>query len=211
VLLVSNGYGWQAPVVSPPPSISFPLDLAIIDPASAEKKPPYIVMFEGGLDDRGRDCRGPLGRLEALRGQSKMFPETNNNDGLPVVLRGLRFHQRVAANGVVLGYDVELQGEFNMVKVTVSEDQMKRFLAGERVVFTLHGEKNYGIFAYVSSVKIDVQLSGEELLIFACAGDFSFREGLRRYTSKTKQLEPPPGRPYLYRGERAPLPTLPAI
>ena len=48
-------------------------------------------MFEEGVDQNNKDVRGPLGRLEALRGPSKMFPDSNKDAGLPVVLRGLRF------------------------------------------------------------------------------------------------------------------------
>src|SRR4051812_44662174 len=94
---------------------SFPLDLAIIDPDAKERRPPYVVVFTGGMDQKGNDIRGPIGRLEALRGASKLFPESNQDPGLPVVLRGLRFHSIKGPNGTA--YEVELQGEFNMVKV----------------------------------------------------------------------------------------------
>jgi len=210
VIVVLAAGGMRSLAAEPAP-ITFPLSLGILDPDSKAKLPPYIVMFEGGLDANGRDVRRPVGRLEALRGASKMFPETNQNPGLPVVLRGLRFSQRQAANGSVIGYDVELLGEFNAVRVPVAPNDMKSFLAGERTTFTLTGEKNYGVFSYVSTVRLEVQLKGEELLIFKAEGDFSFREGLRTHVSRPKKLVAPNGREYLYRGEKAVLPELPVI
>jgi hypothetical protein len=192
-----------------PSPVSFPLGFVISDPDSKTKLPPYIVMFEGGVDTNGRDVRRPLSRLEALRGASKMFPESNQNPGLPVVLRGLRFNQRQSARGI--GYDVELLGEFNAVRVPVAPNDMKAFLAGERTTFVLTGEKSYAVFSYVSSVKLEVQLRGDSLLIFKAEGDFSFREGLRSHVSRPKKLGPPNGREYLYRGEKAVLPELPVI
>ena len=135
-----------------------------------------------------------------------MFPQNNQDPGLPVVLRGLRFHSKLAANGAVVGYDVELLGEFNAVRVPVAANDMKSFLAGERTTFVLTGAKNYTVLSYVSTIKIEVQLRGEELLIFKIDGDFSFREGLRTHVSRTKKLAPPNGREYLYRGEKAVLP-----
>ena len=199
---------WKLLGAEPTP-VTFPLSLGIIDPDSKAKLPPYIVMFEGGVDEKGRDVRRALGRLEGLRGASKMFPESNQNPGLPVVLRGLRFTQRQVAKGIV--YEVELLGEFNAVRVPVAPNDMKAFLAGERTTFVLRGEKNYGVFSYVSSVKMEVQLRGEELLIFKAEGDFSFREGLRSHVSRPKNLAAPSGREYLYRGEKAALPELPVI
>src|SRR5262249_32527856 len=106
--------------VEPAAQVSFPLSFGIIDFDSKGKLPPYIVMFEGGLDANGKDVRRSLGRLEALRGASKMFPQSNQDPGLPVVLRGLRFSQKQSANGQVIGYDVELLGEFNAVRVPVA-------------------------------------------------------------------------------------------
>jgi hypothetical protein len=206
-LVVAGGRSLEAQ----PTPVTFPLGLGIVDPDSKTKAPPYIVMFEGGVDANGRDVRRALGRLEGLRGASKMFPESNQNPGLPVVLRGLRFSTKQAANGAVVGYDVELLGEFNAVRVPVAPNDMKSFLAGERTTFVLTGEKNYGVFSYVSSVKMEVQLRGEELLIFKAEGDFSFREGLRTHVSRPKKLGPPNGREYLYRGEKAALPELPVI
>jgi hypothetical protein len=202
--------GWEPPA-APAATGVFPLDLAIINPESPDKLPPYIVMFEEGVDKNAQDVRGPLGRLEALRGPSKLFPESNKNAGLPVVMRGLRFHQVLDRSGKVKGYEVELQGEFNMVKVPVSAEEMDKFLRGERVAFTLQGKANFGVYAYVSSIQMEVQLRGPEILIYKIDGDFTFREGFTSYTSKSKQLNPPSSRPYLYRGEQAKLPALPSI
>jgi len=168
-------------------------------------------VFDGGIDKEGTDVRSPLARLEALRGASKMFPESNQDPGLPVVLRGLRFHCKLNSDGTVAGYEVELQGEFNMIRVPATNEDMKGFLSGQRTTFVLIGEKNFGIYSYVSSMKLDVQLSGKEMVIFGIEGDFSFREGFSTYVSKTKTLSPPSGRNYLYRGEHADLPTLPSI
>jgi len=207
----STTHAWEPPAATPPREVTFPLDLAILDPDAKVKAHPYIVMFEGGVDDKGRNVRGPIGRLEALRGQSKLFPESNQNAGLPVVLRGLRFHRFPGPGGAGAHYQVELQGEFNMVRVPVSEGDMKKFLAGQRVTFLLASEKNYGVAAYNSSIKMEIQLVGDEMFIFDCTGDFTFREGLRRYTSKTKRLTPPSRREYLYRAERLQLPNLPSI
>jgi hypothetical protein len=189
----------------------FPLDLSIIDPDSAEELPPYLVMFPGGKDDRGRDVTRPLGRLEALRGASKMFPESNKDAGLPVVLRGIRIHQKLDAAGKPAGYDVELQGEFNMVKTPAEDAEVTRFLSGDPATFSLKAEKNYGIYSYVSTTKITLQRDGDHVTIWKLEGDFQFREGLRTYTSPTNKLNPPQGRDYLYRGQRAILPKLPSI
>ena len=209
LFLAAPAWAWQQPAAPGQPA--FPLDLAIINPESAEKLPPYIVMFEEGVDKNDKDVRGPLGRLEALRGPSKMFPESNKDAGLPVVMRGLRFHQVAGQGGKVSGYEVELQGEFNMVKVPASLEQMEKFLRGERVAFTLEGKANYGVYAYVSSIQMEIQLRDKEILVYKIDGDFTFREGFTSYTSKTKQLHPPAGRTYLYRGEQSKLPALPSI
>jgi hypothetical protein len=192
-------------------SVTFPLEFSIIDPDSEEKLPPYIVVFEDGNDEDGNDVSGPLGRLEALRGASKMFPKSNDDPGLPVVLRGLRFNRKLDDRGRVESYTVELLGEFNLVRVAVDKNQMARFLAGETTTFTLKGQRNYGILAYVSSVKMTMQLRGKELFVLSESGDFSFREGFFTYTSATKKIESPAGRKYLYRGEIAKLPDLPSI
>src|SRR5262245_22343393 len=125
VLGNAAAYTWEPSDIEPAAQVSFPLDLAIVDPDSKENRPPYVVVFGGGLDKEGADIRGPIGRLEALRGASKLFPESNQDPGLPVVLRGLRIHSNRSPDGMVTGYDVELQGEFNMVKVPVSEEDMK--------------------------------------------------------------------------------------
>lgn len=195
----------------PPAAVEFPLDMAIVDPESKEKLPPYIVMFDDGKDENGKDVTGPLGRLEALRGASKMFPESNKNAGLPVVLRGLRFHRRMDGAGKLAGYDLELLGEFNAVKVPVALEDMKKFLAGESVAFTLRAEKNFGLYSYVSTMKLAVQLVGKEIRIDSIAGDFCFREGFYTYTAKSKKLTPPAGRTFLFRGENVELPLLPTI
>ena len=133
-------------------------------------------MFAGGLDKKGTGIRGPLGRLKALRGASKLFPESNQDPGLPVVLRGLRFHCSYSPDGTATGYEVELQGEFNMVSVPVSKDDMKSFLSRQRTTFVLTAAKNYGIYSYVSSITMDVQFNGKELSIFNIEGGFTFRE-----------------------------------
>ena len=204
-------YSAELPVAKADEPISFPLDVAIVDPASKDKLPPYIVMFEAGKDKNAKDVRGPLGRLETLRGPSKMFPKSNADDGLPVVLRGLRFSTKINPDATLAGYEVDLLGEFNLVKVGVSKEEMQKFLSGEPTTFTLRGEKNYGVFAYMSSVKMQVQLRGREVFIYQIDADFNFREGFYTYTSASKRLMPPPRRGYLYRGEISPLPQLPAI
>src|SRR3954451_3721745 len=157
-------HAWESPDQERATSFSFPLDLAIIDPDAKEKRPPYVVVFAGGLNNKGADIRGPIGRLEALRGASKLFPESNQDPGLPVVLRGLRFHCRRDSQGMVTGYDVELQGEFNMVKVPVTVEDMQSFLSGQRTTFALKGAKNYGVYSYLSAINMEVQLNGKELL-----------------------------------------------
>ncbi len=209
-LSARDGKAGEMPVPSASAAVDFPLDLAVIDPDAKDELPPYIVMFEEGKDSGGNDVRGPLGRLEALRGPSKMFPDSNKDAGLPVVLRGLRLHQ-LKSDGSVVGYELELQGEFNMIRVPVSQEDVEKFLAGEAVTFTLKGAKNYGVYSYVSTMKMDVQLKGKEVAIRQLTGDFTFREGFYTYTSKTRKLAPPTGRGYLYRGQRAPLPALPSI
>jgi len=189
----------------------FPLSFKIIDPDSPQKAPPYIVMFEGGVDRDGRDVRGPLGRLKMMRGASKMFPESNRDPGLPVVLRGIRFYGRYNADGSLAACEVELQGEYNAVRVPTQPNDMKALLAGQRTTFSLVGQKDYRIYAYVSTVKLEVQLVGDQLLIFDVVGDFNFREARSTHISKPKRLTPPPGREFLYRGERGELPNLPVI
>jgi hypothetical protein len=204
-------HGWESPATETPTPVTFPLDLAIVNPDAKENRPPYIVVFDGGVDKDGTDIRAPLARLEAMRGASKMFPESNQDPGLPVVLRGLRFHRKLNLDGAVAGYEVELQGEYNMIRVPASQDDVKRFLSGQRTTFVLVGEKNYGVFAYDSSMKMEVQRNGKEIVIFNIEGDFTFREGFATYTSKTKKLVPPTSRSYLYRAEHVALPALPSI
>ena len=199
------------PTARPKAVEAFPLDLAIIDPASADKSPPYLVMFPGGKDLDGRNVQRPLGRLEALRGASRMFPESNKDPGLPVVMRGLRLHQRVAADGSVAGYDIELQGEYNAVRTAASKEEVAKLLAGEPARFALQAQKNYGVYSYVSTTTIELQLVGDGAVIRAIEGEFTFREGLRRYTSESLKLEPPAGRDYLYLGQRKELPVLPML
>lgn len=208
-LLAANGRvsAWEKPSLEP----EFPLSLKIIDPASEKKQPPYIVMFEKGLDKKGTDVSSPLWRLKALRGDSKMFPEMNKDPGLPVVLRGLRFHRTMKEDDAVASYQVELQGEFNMVKVPVDTEVFEKFLAGEPVTFALKGDSNYGLYSYVSTIQMKAQLKGKEIQIYSVSGDFTFREGFRRYTSSTKKLTPPEGKSHVFHGEVGELPELPAI
>jgi hypothetical protein len=217
LLLSGLGLGLAAVCTGDPPraepkeEVAFPLDLSIVDPGSKEKLPPYLVMFPEGLDKDDRDVRGPLGRLEALRGASKLFPESNKDAGLTVVLRGLRIHRNCEADGSLVGYDVELLGEFNSIKVPVKKEEMDKFLAGEPATFSLKGERNFGLYSYVSTTKIELQLVAESLVIRKLEGEFTFREGIYTYTSQTIKLAPTGGRDYLYRGERAKLPELPTI
>lgn len=203
-------YAGERPVAKPPP-VKLPLDWAVIDPEGDGKLPPYIVMFEDGRDKSGADVSGPVGRLEALRGASKLFPESNKDDGLPVVLRGLRLHGQLNSEGGVLAYELELQGEFNATKVPVATADAEKFLAGQATTFELKGQKNYGLYSYVSTVKLQMQLMGDEIVIRQLAGDFTFREGFYTYVSKSKKLKAPPTREYLYRGQRSELPTLPSL
>ena len=58
---------------------------------------------------------------------------------------------------------------------------------------------------------MDVQFKDKELLVFGIEGDFTFREGVFTYVSKTTKLNPPAGRHFLYRGEPSKLPILPSI
>src|SRR5260221_13448936 len=106
LLGIPAAHGWESPATEALTQTAFPLDLAIINPDANEKLPPYIVVFGGGVDKDGTDIRGPLGRPEALRGASKMFPESNQDPGLPVVLRGLRFHSKLNSDGSVSGYEL---------------------------------------------------------------------------------------------------------
>lgn len=214
-VLSAAGQGSGTPDMAKAPK--FPLEYQIVDPDSAanqklkpgEKKlPPLIVMFPDGKTDKDIDARGPIGRLESFRGKSKLLPESNDNDGLPVVLAGLRFHERRDEAGKLLGYDIELQGEFNAVKVPAPDDAMQDFLAGKRATFELESKLNYGIIATTSTTKLELRRVGERIFIFSVIGDFSFREGFYTYTSATLKADPPRGRDYLYYGDAGTLPTL---
>jgi hypothetical protein len=202
------------PVVKP---ITFPLEYQIIDPDNAknaavkpgEKKlPPLIVMFPGGKTDADKDATGPIGRLESFRGKSKLFPDSNDDPGLPVLLSGLRFLERRDSAGKLQGYDVELQGEFNAVKVAAPDDAMKDFLAGKKATFSLESRLDYGIIATVSTTKLEISRTGDKLTIHSVDGDFSFREAIFTYKSPSLKKSPPPGRTYLYQGEVGKLPEL---
>ncbi len=194
-----------------PLPVKFPLDLRIIDPASEMKHPPAIIVFEKGLDTQGKDVSRALGRLKALRGDSKMFPKLNDDPGLPVVLRGLRFHKESATNGAEASYAVDLLGEFNRVRVPVSNADMEKFLAGERVELKLKGTANYGVYAYESSIAMELRFAGNGLTVFRVTGDFQFRELLSTFVSATRKIDAPAGREHLYKGEVGELPDLPAI
>jgi len=199
------------------PAITFPLEFQIVDPDSARNKtmkagekqlPPLIVMFPGGKTDKNADAKGPIGRLESFRGKSKLLPESNDDPGLPVVLAGLRFIERKDDKGELEGYDVELQGEFNAVKVQAPKEAMEDFLAGKRASFALESRLDYGIIATTSNTTLELQLSGKHLLIYSVAGDFSFREGFYTYKSPSLKTAAPKGREYLYYGVTGTLPTL---
>ncbi len=203
-----------APVIK---SINFPLEYQIIDPDNAknatlkagEKKlPPLIVMFPGGKTVDDKDATGPIGRLESFRGKSKLIPESNDNPGLPVFLSGLRFSERRDSTGKLEGYDVELQGEFNAVKVAAPDDAMKDFLAGKKATFSLESKLDYGIIATVSTTKLEISRNGEKLYIHSVEGDFSFREAIFTYKSSSLKKLPPTSRDYLYQGEAGKLPEL---
>lgn len=189
----------------------FPLDVRIVDPASGAKDPPAIIVFEKGLDTQGKDVTKALTRLKSLRGDSKMFPLLNADPGLPVVLRGLRFHRTEAAGGGGVVYEVDLLGEFNRVRVPVSVADMEKFLGGERVELKLKGSANYGIYSYESSIAMELRFEAGVLTVFRVTGDFRFRELLTTYISATRKIEAPAGRPHLYTGEIAELPELPGI
>jgi hypothetical protein len=197
--------------------VKFPLEYQIIDPDSAKNKslkpgekklPPLIVMFPGGKTDEKADATGPIGRLESFRGKSKLLPESNDDPGLPVVLAGLRFSERKDDNGKVEGYDIELQGEFNAVKVPAPADAMRDFLAGKKATFVLESKLDYGIIATASATTLELQRDKDRIFIYSVEGDFSFREGFFTYKSPSLKTLPPKGRSYLYYGEAASLPTL---
>lgn len=195
----------------------FPLEFRIVDPdnpANAQKQlgdeklPPLFVSFPGGKTEAGKDATGPIGRLEAFRGNSKLLPDSNDDPGLPVLLCGLRFLERKNAEGKVEGYDVELQGEFNSVKVPASEEAMLSFLAKKPTIFELESKLQYGIIATHSTTSLEIQWASDKIYILAVEGDFNFREGFRRYRSPTIKKAAPQSRNYLYYGEAGELPTL---
>jgi hypothetical protein len=195
----------------------FPLQYCIVDPDNADnadkqpgekKLPPLIVMFPKGQTHDDKDATGPIGRLEAFRGKSKLIPDSNDNPGLPVFLCGLRFLERKDAAGKVVGYDVELQGEFNAVKVPATDEAMASFLDNKPTTFALESRLNYGIIATVSTTKLQIQRSGDKIYILSVEGDFSFRETIFTYKSSTLKLSPPSNRKYLFYGESGELPTL---
>jgi hypothetical protein len=196
---------------------AFPLQYRIVDPdnaKNAEKKPneaklpPLIVMFPKGQTVDAKDATGPIGRLEAFRGKSRVLPDSNDNPGLPVLMAGLRFLEKKDKDGKVEGYEVELQGEFNAVRVSASKEAMESFLADKPTVFELSSDINYGIIATHSTTKLELQRDGNKLYILSVEGDFRFREGFFSYKSPTLKTPAPEGRKYLYYGEVAELPTL---
>lgn len=197
--------------------LKFPLQYRIVDPDNPDnagkqpgerKLPPLIVMFPKGRTHNDKDATGPIGRLESFRGKSALIPASNDDPGLPVFLCGLRFLERKDAAGKLLGYDVELQGEFNAVKVPADEEAMQSFLAGKPTTFALESKLDYKIIATISTTKLEIQRSGDKILILSVEGDFSFREAIFTYKSPTLKLSPPEGRKYLYYGESGELPTL---
>lgn len=205
----SLAFGWESPE-TPLQDLKFPLSLKIIDPNSEKQLPPYIVMFPKGVDEKGADVRGPLGRFEALRGPSKLFPESNDDPGLPVVLRGLRLHRKTKDDGTI-GYVLELQGEHNMIQAPVKAAEVDKLLAGKPALFSMKGELNVGLYSYTSILKLQTQFVGGELRVLGVDGSFTFREGFRRFTSATTRITPPPGREFVYRGVIGELPELPEL
>ena len=198
-------------------AVTFPLEYQIVDPDNPKnaklkpnerKIPPLIVMFPGGKTSADKDATGPIGRLESFRGKSKLIPDSNDDPGLPVLLAGLRFLERRDAAGKVEGYDVELQGEFNAVRVPAPEDAMKDLLAGKKATFSLESRLDYGIIATVSTTKLEISREGDRIFIHSVAGDFSFREAFFTYVSPSLKKEPPPERKILYYGEAGKLPEL---
>jgi len=201
---------------SKPAIPAFPLEFRIVDPDNPEnaakkadeRLPPLFVAFPKGLTHEGKDATGPIERLEAFRGKSKLLPKSNDNLGLPVVLRGLRFVERRDGDGKLAGYDVELQGEFNAVKVSAPDEAMKSFLARKPTVFELESKLQYGIISTHSTTKLQIVWAGDRINIESVEGDFSFREGFYTYKSATLKTEAPKGRGFLYYGEAGELPKL---
>src|SRR5690606_39112956 len=126
------------------------------------------------------------------------IPESNDDKGLPVFLAGLRFLERRDASGKLEGYDVELQGEYNAVKVPAPESAMKDFLAGKKATFSLESNLNYVVITTQSTTKMEISREGDKLYIHSVDGDFNFREGVYSYKSSTLKKTAPAGRKYLY-------------
>ena len=215
--LATRASAGEPPTVAKANLAVFPLQYRIVDPDNPDnagkqpgesKLPPLIVMFPKGKTSNDKDATGPIGRLEALRGKSKLIPASNDDPGLPVFLCGLRFMERKDAEGKVEGYDVELQGEFNAVKVPVNNAAMQSFLDGKPTTFALESRLDYKIIATVSTTTLRIQRSGDKIFILSVEGDFSFREAIFTYTSETLKLSPPQNRKYLFYGETGELPTL---
>lgn len=216
-VLAMGAVSCQADDPQPAAGPKFPLAFRIVDPDNPDnadkqpgdlKLPPLIVVFQKGLTATSKDASGPIGRLEALRGASKVLPKSNDDPGLPVLLAGLRFHERQDASGKVVGYDVELQGEYNAVKVPAPDEAMNSFLAGKRTSFALESKLNYGIIATTSTTTLELQLVGDKLYIYSAEGDFTLREAFSIYKSDTYKTVAPKSRKYLYYGEPGDLPTL---
>jgi hypothetical protein len=89
-----------------------------------------------------------------------------------------------------------------------TEQAMQSFLAGKPTTFALESKLDYKIIATVSTTKLEIQKSGDKILILNVEGDFSFREAIFTYKSETLKLSPPDGRKYLFYGESGELPTL---
>ena len=93
-------------------------------------------MFEGGVDRDGQDIRGPLGRLESPR--RCRIENVSRKQSKPGATGGfartpIPLHKQPRRN--YSGYDVELQGEFNAVRVHAAPDEAKQFFSGQRTTF----------------------------------------------------------------------------
>lgn len=195
----------------------FPLEYRIIDPDNPDnfklkpgqqKLPPLIVMFPKGKTVEDTDAKGAIDVLESFRGKSKLIPKSNEDPGLPVFLAGLRFTEKRDSSGKLEKYEVELQGEFNAVKVDAPTEAMEDLLAGKVASFALESKTNYGIIATLSTTTIKISRVGDELFIHSVDGDFSFRYLLTTYKSSSLKVVPPKNRNYLYKGEAAKLPEM---
>lgn len=200
-----------------PAPVKFPLEYRIIDPDNPDnlklkpgqqKLPPLIVMFPGGKTVDKTDATGAIGVLESFRGKSKLLPKSNDDPGLPVVLAGLRFTERRDSAGKLEGYDVELQGEFNAVKVAAPTEAMEDLLAGKVATFSLESKIDYAIIATTSTTTMKISRSGDQIFIHSVEGEFSFRYLLSSYKSPSLKNMPPAGREYLFKGEAAKLPEM---